>query len=98
MCNREAVSVEAAHKRWANKVEFIGVAWTGDDTSFQGFIDKHSLTFAQISDDPGDVFSRFGIASQPALVIIDAKGNGQVRLGAIDAATLDSLLTAATTT
>lgn len=98
MCNREAASVEAAHKRWADKVEFIGVAWTGDDASFQGFIDKYSLTFPQISDDPGNVFAHFGVTSQPALVIIDAEGNGQVHLGAIDPADFDSLLTAATTT
>lgn len=97
MCNREAASVEAAHKRWADKVEFVGVAWTGDDTSFQGFIDKYSLTFPQISDDPGTVFGRFGVTGQPALVIIDAEGNAQIQLGAVDPAAFDRLLTAATT-
>ena len=37
----------------------------------QDFIDKHGLTFPQISDDPGDVFNRFGVSYQPALVIVN---------------------------
>ncbi len=40
-------------------MQFVGVAWYGDDTSFQGFVDKYGLSFPQISDNPGDVFARF---------------------------------------
>ena len=62
-------------------------------TSFQGFIDRHGLTFPQISDDPGDVFARFEVPGQPALVIVDTDGRVQQILGAIDEARLDQLLT-----
>ena len=96
MCNREAPSVEEASQRWADKVQFIGVAWFGDDTAFQGFADRHGLTFPQISDDEGEVFSRYGVPSQPALVIIDAQGEMQQLLGAVDGELLDRLLTDAT--
>ena len=96
MCNHEAPSVEAASQRWAGKVQFIGVAWFGDDSAFQGFVDKHGLTFPQISDDEGAVFSRYGVPSQPALVIIDAQGEVQQLFGAVDGELLDELLTAAT--
>ena len=48
-------------------MQFIGVAWYGDDTSFQGFVDKYHLSFPQISDNPGDVFARFGVPYQPAM-------------------------------
>ena len=78
--------------RWAGKVTFVGVAWTGDDESFQGFIDKYSLTFPQVSDDDGVVFSRFGVPSQPALVIIDTSGEVQQLFGAVDDDLLDDLL------
>nr|MDP9464063.1 redoxin domain-containing protein [Actinomycetota bacterium] len=67
----------------------------GDDASFQGFVDKHGLTFPQISDDPGDVFARFGVPYQPAMAIIDTAGVVEVSLGAIEEATLDAALTAA---
>ena len=76
-------------------MQFVGVAWNGDDQSFQAFVDKHSLTFPQISDDPGDVFSRFGVPSQPAMAIIDAAGTVKVSLGAVEESTLDAALTAA---
>lgn len=92
MCNAEAASVEAAAQQWAGQVEFVGVAWTGNDDSFQRFIDKYSLSFPQISDDPGTVFARFGVPSQPALVVVDPNGDTQVLLGAMDDADLQAAL------
>lgn len=77
-------------------MQFVGVAWFGDDAAFQGFIDKHGLTFPQISDDDGEVFSRYGVPGQPALVIIDAAGGTQQLFGAVDEALLNDLLTDAT--
>ena len=91
-CNREAPSVEAASIRWAGQVQFVGVAWFGDDDSFQGFIDKHGLTFPQVSDGAGEVFDRFEIPSQPAFVIIDANGTEQQLFGAVDGDVLDGLI------
>jgi peroxiredoxin len=91
-CNHEAPSVEAASKRWAGKVQFVGVAWYGDDTSFQGFVDKYGLSFPQISDDSGVVFARFGVPYQPAIAIVDAAGTVQVTLGAVEESTLDTAL------
>ncbi|MEP6659135.1 MAG: redoxin domain-containing protein [Acidimicrobiales bacterium] len=92
MCNAEAPSVEAAAQQWAGRVDFVGVAWTGDDVSFQGFIDRYSLSFPQISDDPGTVFARFGVTAQPALVVVKPNGDAQVLLGAVNDAKLQSVL------
>jgi peroxiredoxin len=60
------------------------VAWTGSDADFQGFIDKYSLTFPQISDDPGDIYARFEIPAQPAYVIVKADGSTETLFGAIE--------------
>ena len=76
-------------------MQFVGVAWYGDDTSFQGFVDKYSLTFPQISDDPGDVFARFNVPQQPAMAIIDRTGAVTVSLGAVEPDALDTALTKA---
>jgi peroxiredoxin len=70
----------------------VGVAWFGDDESFQGFIDEHGLTFPQISDDPGDVFARFDVPAQPALVVVAPDGQTEQLLGALDEAVLDEML------
>jgi peroxiredoxin len=96
-CNHEAPSVEAASERWAGKVRFVGVAWYGDESSFQGFITKHGLTFPQVSDDAGDVFARFGVPAQPALVVVSPDGKVQQLFGAVDEALLDDVLTRAST-
>ena len=60
------------------------MAWTGSDDAFQGFIDKHGLTFPQISDDPGNVFNRFGVAYQPALVVVRTDGSTELVAGAVE--------------
>lgn len=76
-------------------MQFVGVAWFGDDDAFQGFIDKHGLTFPNISDDPGTVFQRFGVPAQPALVVVGLDGDVQQVFGAVDESLLDSILTTA---
>jgi len=85
-----------ANKKWAGKVQFIGVAWYGDDASFQAFVDKYSLTFPQVSDNPGAIFSRFEVPAQPAMVVIDRTGRVNTMLGEVNDAKLDEVLTAAT--
>jgi len=68
------------------------VAWTGTDGEFQEFIDRHGLTFPQISDDAADVYRRFGVAAQPALAIISPDGDVQTLFGAADEELVDSLI------
>ena len=81
--------------KFQNQANFVGVAWTGSDDSFQDFIDRHGLTFPQISDDPGDVFDRFGVAYQPALVIVDTDGSTELIAGAVDEALLEQIISEA---
>jgi peroxiredoxin len=68
------------------------VAWTGNDDSYQGFVDKHGLTFPQIQDDPGDVFQRFDVAFQPAMVIVKADGSIETLAGAVDETLLTQII------
>jgi peroxiredoxin len=95
VCNREAPSVEEAAVKFQDSANFVGVAWTGSDDSFQGFIDKHGLTFPQISDDPGEVFNRFGVSYQPALVVVKTDGSTELVAGAVDGDLLDQIISEA---
>ena len=70
----------------------LGVAWTGSEESYQGFVDQHGLTFPQINDDPGEVFARFDVAFQPALVIVKADGSLETVAGAVDESLLDQII------
>jgi peroxiredoxin len=76
-------------------VQFVGVAWYGDDTSFTAFVDKYGLTFPQISDNDGDVFARFEVPYQPAMAVIDKAGVVDLSLGAVEEDALDAALSAA---
>ena len=82
--------------KYQDQVNFVGVAWTGSEDSYQGFIDKHGLTFPQIDDSPGEVFSRFGVAFQPALAIVQADGSTELLAGSVDESLLDQILSEAT--
>ncbi|MEM9746171.1 MAG: redoxin domain-containing protein [Actinomycetota bacterium] len=95
MCNREAPSVEEVALRYADQVNFVGVAWTGSEDSFQGFVDRHGLTFPQISDDPGNVFARFDVAFQPALKLVSPDGSIETT-GRVDESILEELIANAT--
>ncbi len=68
------------------------MAWTGSDDEFQEFIDRHGLTFPQISDASADVFSRFEVSAQPAIAIVHPNGDVETLLGAADATLIDSLI------
>jgi peroxiredoxin len=68
------------------------VAWTGSDDDFQGFVDRYDLSFPSISDDPGDVFARFEIPYQPAVVVIAPDGTVETIYGAADEALLDTVI------
>ena len=70
----------------------MGIAWTGSDSEFQSFIDRHGLTFAQVSDDAGAVYDRFSIPYQPAVAVIQPDGNVETLFGAVDEARLDQLV------
>lgn len=71
------------------------MAWTGDDDSFQGFIDKHGLTFPQISDDAANVYDRFGVSYQPAMVIVNTDGSTELITGAVDEELLAQIISEA---
>jgi peroxiredoxin len=72
------------------------VAWAGDESSFQAFVDRHGLTFPQLSDPDGELYAHFGIVAQPAFVVIDPTGRTTTMLGALDRDELDGALTNAT--
>jgi hypothetical protein len=69
------------------------VAWSGDTGEYTEFIDRYELSFPQIDDSAADVFTRFGVVSQPAMAIILPDGEVQTIMGAADEAIIDSILT-----
>ena len=75
---------------------FVGVAWSGDTGQYVDFAERYDLSFPQIDDTDADVFTRFGVAYQPAIAIVLPDGEVQTIAGAVDEATLDGILSDAT--
>jgi AhpC/TSA family len=73
-------------------VQIIGVAWSGSEKSFQGFVAKHKLSFTNLSDDKGNVYSHFGVPGQPAWVFVDSSGKVTRALGVLSDAKLESIV------
>lgn len=88
----EAPSVEEAHARFKDKVAVVGVAWAGDEQSYADFIARHSLTFGNIDDTDGEVFSRYSVPFQPAWVFVSRSGEVRKVQGALDESSLESAL------
>ena len=68
------------------------MAWSGSDAEFQAFIDRHGLTFTQLSDDDGAVYDRFAIPIQPAVVVVQPDGHVETLFGAVDEPMIDQLV------
>ena len=58
----------------------------------QEFVAKHQLTFGNIKDNDGLVFTQFDVAYQPAWVFIQQDGTSETNLGAMDEVTLSKML------
>lgn len=71
----------------------MGVAWNGDEASMQAFIDRHGITFANMNDQTGDLFARFGVPAQPAWAFVSPNGKATAYLGAMEETALDAALT-----
>jgi hypothetical protein len=58
----------------------------------QGFVDRHGITFQNMNDQTGELFSRFGVPAQPAWVFVTPDGSATTYLGAMAESLLDKTL------
>ena len=70
----------------------MGVAWSGEKATYQGFVDKHHLTFPQALDVDGELFAHFKVPGQPAWVFVRPDGRSTRHLGALEADELTKAL------
>jgi cytochrome c biogenesis protein CcmG, thiol:disulfide interchange protein DsbE len=87
-CKSEAPRLEAAWRRWRGRgVVVVGV----DAQDFSGdarrFIRRHSLTYPNVHDGPGNVLPDYGVTGFPETYFVDRRGRlvGQRVQGEISA-------------
>jgi hypothetical protein len=88
----EAPSVEEASIKYGETVTFVGVAWSGSESSYRDFVQRHRLTFANLDDSDGDIFRQFKITGQPAWAFVSEDGTAEVLLGGLSPQQLDDLV------
>ena len=66
-----------------DRVQIVGIGWNGTQDEINSFIDRHGLTFTNVRDPDGSIFSGFGVPGQPAWVFQSASGERKVSIGAL---------------
>ena len=74
--------------KFAGRLDVVGVAWAGDDPTYQRFVDDHRLTFPQALDTQGELFAHFSVPGQPAWVFVGRDGTSLRHLDAMEPAEL----------
>lgn len=86
-CQAEAPDVAAANEELPTGVTLYGLPGQADLASSQGFVDTYSLQgFDHIFDEDGSLWSGFGVAYQPAFVLINDDGTIETIAGSLDTA------------
>ncbi|MDQ3664336.1 MAG: redoxin domain-containing protein [Actinomycetota bacterium] len=76
-CAAAAPEVQAAAEAIPD-VRFVGVAGLSSDVgAMQTFVDQYGLSFPQLSDADGSVYTRFGITQQDTYVLVSAEGDSE---------------------
>ena len=85
VCRAEAPDIVATAARFRGKVDLIGVAGRGEVPAMKEFVKETGTGgFDHIVDDDGAIWSRFGVAAQPAFAFVDDTGKVEVVVGSLD--------------
>jgi peroxiredoxin len=85
VCLQQAPGVRKAVEQHGDRVAVVGVAGLDKASAMPEFIRLAKVeSIPHLSDEPGDVWKRFGITAQSTFVLIDAKGTVTFR-GRLDA-------------
>lgn len=83
ICQGEASSIRDALDELPDGVQALGLAGYSSDEGMDRFIKGYDLgLITNISDPNGELWANFGVAAQPAIVLIDAEGKVRVIPGA----------------
>lgn len=84
ICRAEAPDVAAVAAEYAGRVEVIGVAGRGDVAAMREFVaDTGTSDLRHVVDGGGDLWTRFGVISQPAFVFVSSAGTTESFAGSL---------------
>ncbi len=85
VCRAEAPTLAKVANELDGSVEVVGVAALGSIDEMKTFVSDTGIeNFTQLADPDAEVWSIFGVASQPAFAFISADGSIEVVQGSLD--------------
>ncbi len=85
VCRAEAPTLAKVANKLDGSVEVVGVAALGSIDEMKTFVSDTGIeNFTQLADPDAEVWSVFGVASQPAFAFISADGSIEVVQGSLD--------------
>ncbi len=85
VCRAEAPTLAKVANKLAGSVEVVGVAALGSIDEMKTFVSDTGIeNFTQLADPDAEVWSVFGVASQPAFAFISADGSIEVVQGVLE--------------
>ena len=73
-CREETPDLVAAHERWGDRVQFIGVDLSDDRGGATSFIDEFGVPYPSVFDPTNAIAVSYGLFSPPATLFFDASG------------------------
>jgi thiol-disulfide isomerase/thioredoxin len=73
-CRDEAPLLAAAHARWGDRVQFLGVDLLDARASARAFMTDFGWTYPSVFDPPGAIRDGLGLLGQPVTLFYDASG------------------------
>jgi cytochrome c biogenesis protein CcmG/thiol:disulfide interchange protein DsbE len=96
-CKEETPDLVAAHARWGDQVQFVGVDLSDDRTGATAFIADYGVSYPSVFDPTNAIAVGYGLFSPPATLFFDADGALQATVaGQISASDLEANLRAIT--
>jgi thiol-disulfide isomerase/thioredoxin len=74
-CTEETPDLVDAHRRWGDRVQFIGVDLSDDRDGAAAFVADHGVAYPSVFDPTNAIAVSYGLFSPPATVFYDAAGN-----------------------
>ncbi len=92
-CYEEAPILEAAWRRYRDRVLFVGISTQDKEAEAVGFVERFGLSFPNLFDPRGRTGVEYGMYGVPETFLIDAQGRVVRRhAGALDQAGLEAYL------
>ncbi|MGI8693582.1 MAG: TlpA family protein disulfide reductase [Geodermatophilaceae bacterium] len=93
-CREEMPLLQAAHERYGEQVQFLGVDTMDSADLAADFLVETGVTYPQLVDVDGDLLHHLRIPGLPVTVVLDADGRVATKhIGELSTESIDNLLT-----